>query len=59
MEDWYKTTDDTANMSPEKILPMEYDYTKLKQVPDKKQPKYTLDKYFKGVDLKKVKKTNH
>jgi arylsulfatase A-like enzyme len=59
MQRWYKSTDDTANMSPEKILPMAYDYTKLKQRPDNKQPKYVLDKYFKGVDLEKVEKTKH
>ncbi|MCG1035812.1 sulfatase-like hydrolase/transferase [Polaribacter sargassicola] len=59
MAGWYKSTDDTANMNPDKILPMEYDYKKLKQRPDNKQPKYILDKYFKGVDLSNVKKTNH
>ena len=59
MADWYKISDDIANMSPEKILPMEYDYTKLKQRPDNKQPKYVIDKYFKGVDLSNIKKTEH
>lgn len=59
MANWYQTSDDTANMSPKKILPMEYDYKKLKQRPDDKQPKYVLDKYFKGVDLSKVQKTKH
>lgn len=59
MGNWYKISDDTANMSPEKILPMYYDYKKLKQKPDNKQPKYVLDKYFKGVDLKTTQKTTH
>ena len=36
-----------------------YDYKKLKQVLDNKQPQYILEKYFKGVDLRKVKKIEH
>ncbi|WP_372756125.1 sulfatase-like hydrolase/transferase [Mariniflexile sp.] len=59
MATWYVTSHDTANMAPEKILPMEYDYKTLKQKPDDKQPQYVLDKYFKGVDLKNIKKTSH
>lgn len=43
----YEATDDTANMNPGSFLPMEYDYTKLKQKPDQWQPEYTLKKYFK------------
>lgn len=42
----YRSTNDTANMNPEVILPLEYDYTRLKQVPDQWQPEYTLKKYF-------------
>ncbi len=45
----YKAFDDTASMAPAVILPMEYDYTKLKQQPDQWQPEYTLKKYFKGA----------
>jgi hypothetical protein len=44
-------------MHPTTILPLEYDYKKLKQKPDNHQPKYILDKYFKGVDLKNVEKS--
>jgi arylsulfatase A-like enzyme len=54
---WYVFTNDTANMHPTKILPLEYDYKKLKQKPDNHQPKYILDKYFKGVDLKNAEKS--
>ncbi|CAH8296245.1 arylsulfatase A-like enzyme [Mariniflexile fucanivorans] len=59
IETWHASTDDTANLNPSTILPLEYDYKKLKQKPDDKQPKYTLDKYFKGVDLKDVDKSEH
>ncbi len=45
----YKATDDTANMNPSVFLPLEYDYTRLKQKPDQWQPEYTLKKFFKGV----------
>jgi arylsulfatase A-like enzyme len=51
----YKATNDTANMNPGSFLPMEYDYSKLKQKPDQWQPEYTLKKYFKGAKLEKVK----
>ncbi|ANW95446.1 choline-sulfatase [Wenyingzhuangia fucanilytica] len=56
---WHSYTDDPETLTPEKILPLGYDYTKLKQRPDDKQPKYILDKYFKGVDVKNIKKTKH
>lgn len=59
LADWHAATDDTANLNPSTILPLEYDYKKLMQIPDDKQPKYILDKYFQGVDLKTVKKTGH
>lgn len=59
LKEWHTNTDDTAEMYPENILPLDYDYRKLKQIPDNKQPEYTLKKYFEGVDLKKIKKTNH
>jgi hypothetical protein len=46
-------------MNPKTILPLEYDYKKLKQIPDKLQPEYILKKYFKGVDLKNIKESEH
>lgn len=54
---WYVSTNDTVNMHPTKILPLTYDYKKLKQKPDNSQPEYILEKYFKGVDLKNIKKS--
>jgi hypothetical protein len=42
-------------MNPKTILPLEYDYTKLKQIPDRHQPEYTLKKYFRGVNLSRDK----
>ncbi|MCM4155789.1 sulfatase-like hydrolase/transferase [Gramella sp. AN32] len=59
MQEWHENSDDPETMHPEKISPLEYDYTKLKQHPDNKQPEYTLDKYFKDVHLSKAKKTDH
>ncbi|MBP0904147.1 sulfatase-like hydrolase/transferase [Mariniflexile gromovii] len=59
MDSWHKSTDDPENLHPSTILPLEYDYTKLKQKPDSHQPQYILDKYFKGVNLKEVEKTDH
>ena len=47
LKEWYIATDDTMNLSPTRILPMDYDYTKLKQKPDNWQPEYILNKYFK------------
>jgi len=44
--DWYRATDDTANLSPDKFLPLNYDHSKLKQKADQWQPEYTLKKYF-------------
>jgi arylsulfatase A-like enzyme len=46
LKDWYQATDDTANLSPDKFLPLKYDHTKLKQKADQWQPEYTLKKYF-------------
>lgn len=51
--DWYKSSGDTANLHPAKILPLEYDEKKLQQTPDEFQPEYTLKRYFKNADLKK------
>ena len=51
MKDWYMATDDTASLTPVTILPLEYDYKKLKQVPDEYQPEYVLKKYFIKVKM--------
>lgn len=57
LAEWQKATDDTAALTTRTILPMQYDPLKFKQKPDQWQPEYTLQKYFKGVDLKE--KTAH
>ena len=59
MQEWYLLTNDTATMNPKTILPLKYDYRKLKQIPDNQQPEYILSKYFKGVDLKDPEKSEH
>lgn len=46
LEEWHKASDDTAEIHPSIILPLEYDYHKLEQIPDAFQPQYTLEKYF-------------
>lgn len=53
LKDWYRATDDTANLSPDKFLPLNYDHTKLKQKADQWQPEYTLKKYFNGATIGK------
>jgi len=50
LNEWYTLTNDTATMNPKTYKPVEYDYKQLKQKPDAHQPKYILDKYFKGAD---------
>lgn len=59
MEEWHKLTNDTSNLFPKTSLPLEYDYKKLRQTPDAHQPKYVLERYFKDIDLEKVKRTEH
>ncbi len=54
LKEWYTLTNDTATMNPKTILPLEYDYKKLKQIPDKLQPEYILKKYFKGLFQMKI-----
>jgi arylsulfatase A-like enzyme len=51
LQQWQKEVDDTASLTANKILPMEYDPTKFKQKADGSQPQYVLDKYFRGVDV--------
>jgi arylsulfatase A-like enzyme len=46
LRDWHEASGDTASLSPKTTLPLEYDYKKLKQVPDENQPEYVLKKYF-------------
>jgi arylsulfatase A-like enzyme len=53
MKECYIASDDTASLTPDNILPLEYDYTKLKQVPDEDQPEYILKKYFHEFHLPK------
>ena len=59
LKELYIANDDTASLKAKTILPLKYDYTKLKQQPDIHQPQYILDKYFKDVDLKNAEKANH
>lgn len=56
METWHEASGDTSNLRPTTILPLEYDYKKLKQTPDVHQPDYILKKYFKNADLSKENK---
>ncbi len=59
MYELHTANDDTASLKPRSILPLAYDYKLLHQHPDEWQPEYTLTKYFKDVDLVKVKKLEH
>ncbi len=53
LKTWMAETNDTVNLFPEKVLPMNYDYTKLKQKPDQWQPEYILNKYFNETGQQK------
>ena len=46
LEKEHQRTDDTLNLNPRVIQSKNYDYTKLKQIPDQWQPPYILEKYF-------------
>jgi arylsulfatase A-like enzyme len=46
LEKEHHDTDDTLNLNPRVIQNKNYDYTTLKQKPDRWQPPYILDKYF-------------
>lgn len=59
LKEWQALSNDTANMAPESVLPLEYDFTKFKQVPDNFQPEYILKKYFKGTDFKNPNRGEH
>jgi len=52
--EWYVMTDDTASMNPKTILPLEYNYLKLKQTRDIYQPEYVVKKYFKRGEVKVI-----
>lgn len=43
---WHEVTGDTATLHPSGILPMEYDFTKLRQIPDPFQTPYVLERFF-------------
>jgi arylsulfatase A-like enzyme len=47
LTEWYVVTGDTATLFPSTVLPLEYDYKKLKQTPDRHQPEYVLERYFR------------
>lgn len=51
LESWHASTNDTLNLNPKKILPLEYDHKTLQQKPDRWQPEYTLKKYFKEANM--------
>jgi arylsulfatase A-like enzyme len=50
LKKWHTETDDTANLNPEEILPLQYEPEKFIQKADKHQPDYVLKKYFKGIE---------
>lgn len=50
LKDWQQETGDTASLTADVILPLNYDYKILVRKPDQWQPEYTLDKYF-GVKI--------
>ncbi|MAX26688.1 MAG: choline-sulfatase [Phycisphaeraceae bacterium] len=48
MMDWQRKVDDTAPLTAEKVLPLEYDVEELekKRKPDQHQPEYILKRFF-------------
>jgi hypothetical protein len=46
MREWQNEVNDTIPLTAEKILPLQYDHTRLVRKPDRWQPEYTLQKYF-------------
>jgi arylsulfatase A-like enzyme len=46
MQQWQAATGDTASLTTDQILPLEYDHTRLVRKPDQWQPEYTVSKYF-------------
>jgi arylsulfatase A-like enzyme len=51
MVHWQHTAGDTAQLTANTILPLEYDPQQFQQTADKHQPEYVLEKYFKEADL--------
>ena len=51
LKDWQIKLNDTVPFKAGKILPLDYDHTKLVRKPDKWQPEYTLNKYFSKDEL--------
>ncbi len=48
-----KVSNDTIGLTAKTILPSEYEPLKFIQIPDIFQNEYTLERYFKGVDVSK------
>jgi arylsulfatase A-like enzyme len=46
LEEAHNQNKDTMNLYPKTIQEKSYDYRDLKQIPDRHQPKYILEKYF-------------
>ncbi|HBE42654.1 MAG TPA: choline-sulfatase [Bacteroidales bacterium] len=46
MQELQKEVNDTVSLTANKILPLQYDHTRLVRKPDRWQPEYTLQKYF-------------
>lgn len=59
LKKWHFDTGDTASLHPKTILPLEYDYKKLKQTPDVHQPEYILKKYFGSQVFKGTERIQH
>lgn len=47
LEKWQTDANDTCQLTAPDILPLKYDYTRLVRRPDRWQPEYTLNKYFR------------
>ena len=46
LKEWQLQLKDNTPLTADKILPLQYDHTKLVRKPDQWQPDYTLKKYF-------------
>ena len=42
----HEANEDTATLYPVEVLPLEYDFTRLKQIPGPHQPEYVLKRFF-------------
>ena len=52
LQDWQKTTGDTAAFTTKVIKPLEYNPDTLTRKPDRWQPEYNLKRYFGDIELK-------